>query len=83
MKMPKGFLNSQDCTYSAGLEWLQSKYPDAEYTYKTSWVTGNSMVKVNGDLALKEEKMTSLGYKLCNSFSYEWDEENPEVTENV
>jgi hypothetical protein len=78
--MLKGFINSQDCTYEAGMSWLQSKYPNAQFTDKTSRVTGNYMVKVDGSLALKEEKMTDLGYKLCNEFSTEFETEHPEVT---
>jgi hypothetical protein len=72
----EGFDNARDCTWAAGKAWLYEKYPDAYIASGWSRVTGNSWLKVDGDLALKEEKMTRLGCKLCNEFASEWEKEN-------
>jgi len=72
----KGFDGARDCTWEAGRTWLEEKYPDSHIQYGWSNVTGNSWLKVDGDLALKEERISKYGAKLCNEFATQWEEEN-------
>jgi predicted secreted protein len=72
----KGFDGAQDCTWEAGVAWLEEKYPDAYFNYGYSSVTGNSWIKIDGDLALKEERYSKYGAKLCNEFASQWEKEN-------
>ena len=70
-----GFISAQDCTYESALSWLKSKYPNGEITTTTSDISGCSYVLVDGTVALKEDKGTRSGFRLCNRFVFEWNRE--------
>jgi hypothetical protein len=78
----KGFIEASDCTYKAGLAWLKENYPDAYITSSYSRRTGNHLIKVDGSLAMKEERMTQLGYKLCNEFRSEWESQQVQESQD-
>jgi len=79
----EGFIDSRDCTFDAGLAYLEDMHPDSNFTFSCSSKTNNLCIKIDGSLAMKQEKMTQNGYKLCNEFSTIWEENNKKKTCNI